>query len=194
MSKGQASLIEHVMTIFLGVIVMISLVALVYSFYINAIKTEVRESLRQIALYTSENIIKIYNHAKLAKVQPSNQTSTLITEIDLNLPADVSKRNYEVYLVSSSSLWTVIRNFTVGNQNISFSVEDSGAKIVARTTQDPIVTVEQNIPNIDIDVQGISINGKDAKLRYYSYNINGTAYNLIVLGEPDILAQITSSI
>jgi len=193
MAKAQAKLIEHAVTILLGIIVMTSIVALVYSFYMNALKTEIRESLRQIALYTSDNIIKICNTAKTTKAQPSNQTSILISEIDLSLPAEVSKRNYEVILVGANSLWPVITNVTVSNQNISFIIKTSGAKIVAQTTQDPKITVEQNIPNIDIDLQGMSKNGKEGKLRYYRYNINGTIYDSIVLGEADILMRITAS-
>lgn len=193
MTKAQAKLIEHVFTILLGVILLTSIVALVYSFYMNSIKTEIRESLKQIAIYTSDNIINIYKTAKASDAQPSNQTSVLIKEIDLNLPAEVSKRNYEVFLISSSSLWLSITNFTVDEQNVSSIVETSGPKVVAQTTQDPKITVEQSISNIDIALQGRSENGKEGKLRYYRYNINGTIYDSIVLGEADVLIRITAS-
>lgn len=192
MAKAQAKLIEYTLTILLSVLVMISVIAIVYTFYINVLKNEIRESLKQIALQTSESIIKIYQTAKIVKAQPSNQTSILINEIELNLPTDVSKRNYEVILINPNPLWLNIRNFTIDGENVSIIVETSGPKVIVQTTQDPIIKVEHSLPNIDINLQGKIENGKDSKLRYYRHNINGTIKDSVVLGEADILIDITS--
>jgi hypothetical protein len=108
------------------------------------------------------------------------------------LPSHISRRNYEIFLVSGSQIWVNVINLTVESQNISSSIKTSGAKIVAKTTQDPFVTVEYDIPNIDVGVQGRSANGVDSKLSYYRYNFNGTVYDKIVLGSSDILIDITN--
>jgi len=192
MAKAQAKLIEYTLTILLSVLVMISIIAIAYTFYLNVLENEIRESLKQIALYTSDNIIKIYQTAKTVKAQPSNQTSILIKEIDLSLPTDISKRNYEVILVNPNPLWLTIRNFTIDGENVSTIVETSGPKVIAQTTQDPIIKVEHSLPNIDVNLQGKVENGREDKLRYYRYNINETIRDVAVLGEADILIDITN--
>jgi len=170
----------------------LQLIAIAYTFYLNVLENEIRESLKQIALYTSDNIIKIYQTAKTVKAQPSNQTSILIKEIDLSLPTDISKRNYEVILVNPNPLWLTIRNFTIDGENVSTIVETSGPKVIAQTTQDPIIKVEHSLPNIDVNLQGKVENGREDKLRYYRYNINETIRDVAVLGEADILIDITN--
>jgi hypothetical protein len=129
---------------------------------------------------------------KDSKAEPSNSSSVLIGETDLKLPAQVSGKNYEIYLVSSNIVWTNIINFTINNQNISTLTRPAKAKVLARTTQDPFVTSEKDIPNVDISVQGKSTNGDNTKLRYYRYNFNGTVYDKIVLGSSNILVDVTN--
>lgn len=192
MSKGQANLIEYVLTISFGVIILISVTAMIYSFYSTTIRTDAEKGLRELSIQTAENILKLYKSAKDSKAQPPNSSSVLISEIDLSLPSQVSRRNYEIFLVSTNPIWTNIINFTIDNQNVSSAMKTSGAKIVAKTTQDPFVTVEYDIPNIDVGVQGRSQNGVGSKLRYYRYNFNDTVYDKIVLGSSDILVDITS--
>lgn len=191
MSKGQANLIEYVLTIAFSVIIFISVTAMVYSFYSSISKADVERGLKEISIQTSETILRLYKSAKDSKAQPSNSSSILISDVDLNLPSQVSKRNYEIYLVSSSSAWTNLVNFTLGNQTVSEITKTSGAKVVAKTTQAPVVTVEYDVPNIDIDLQGRSENGVESKLRYYRYNFNSTVYDKIILGSPYILIDIT---
>ena len=192
MSKGQAKLIEYVLTISFSVIILIGVTTMIYSFYITAIRTDAEKSLQELSIQVADNILKLYKNAKDSKAQPANSSSILIGEIDLSLPSHVSRRNYEIVLISSNPIWANIINFTVDGQNVSSIIKTSGAKIVARTTQTPFVTVEYDVPNIDVGVQGRSVNGADSKLSCYRYNFNGTVYDKIVLGSSDILVDITS--
>lgn len=188
--KGQAKFIEYILTILLGVIFLVIISSLIYVFYITSLKQEIRENLKQLALQVSNNILRAYETTQSSKAEPSNFTSILLSEMDLNLPTSVSRRNYEIFLISANPVWSTI-NFTIDNQSISTIVETPGAKIVAQTTQDPIVVVEHSLPNIDASVQGKSENGK-GKLSYYRYNLNGSIYDTVVLGEAEILIAITS--
>ena len=186
------SFIEYILTVLFSVFVIASIIALVYSFYSTALRIEIREELKQLAVQTGDQIVKLYEIAKLSKATPSNYSSVLISEIDLKLPTDVSKRNYQLLLVSASPVWSSISTFYVNSKNATVIEETSGAKIIVQTIQSPIITVEQDIPNIDVAVMGVSKNGKDSKLRYYRYNINGNIYDTIVLGNSTMLITISS--
>ena len=186
------SFIEYILTVLFSVFVIASIIALVYSFYSTALRIEIREELKQLAVQTGDQIVKLYEIAKLSKATPSNYSSVLISEIDLKLPTDVSKRNYQLLLVSASPVWSSISTFYVNSKNATVIEETGGAKIIVQTIQSPIITVEQDIPNIDVAVMGVSKNGKDSKLRYYRYNINGNIYDTIVLGNSTMLITISS--
>ena len=192
MSKGQASLIEHTLTIFLALIILISVSALIYSFYSTVSKSSIEASLREVCLQTADGIVKLYENARSSDYQPSNSSSILLGEINLNLPSHVSRKNYVVYLISPNPIWVNVNNLTMDGQNISGITETSAAKVVAKTTQEPFVTVEHEIPNIGIALQGETENDEDDELRYFRYNFNGTVYDKIVLGSYDILIDITS--
>lgn len=191
MKKGQARLIEHTLTILLSVLVIVSISGVVFTFYTISLRTEITENLKQLIIQTSDNINRIYDAAHDSKVQPSNYTSVLLKEIDLKLPADVSRRSYEIILVSANPVWTSLGTITIDGETITPTVNTSGAKIIARTTEDPKISLQYDIPNIDVFVQGKSENGIDDTLKYYRYNINGTVYDRIVLGKSDILVTIT---
>lgn len=191
MSKGQAELVEYIMTIAIGLIILTVISTLSYGFYRNAVKADLEKGLTELTIQTDENILKLYKTGKTSKAQPSNSSSILISDVNLNLPSQISKRNYEIYLVGSNPVWLNLINFTLNEQNVSSVTKISGAKVVARTTQDPYVTVERNMPNIEVGVQGRSENGKDSKLTYYRYNANGTVYDKIVLGS-SILIDVTN--
>jgi len=163
-----------------------------YVFYNTSLKVEIEQSLNQLALQTSNNVIRIYERVKDVNAQPSNYTSIMLHETDLNLPTSVSNRNYEIILVTANPIWSSIRNISIGNETITTVVKTPGAKVIAQTTQDPIVAVEKDIPNINVVVEGRSENGKGGKLKYYRQNINGTMYDIITLGEPTIITTITS--
>jgi hypothetical protein len=65
-------------------------------------------------------------------------------------------------------------------------------RIIAETTQDPIVSVEYDVPSIDADLQGRTLDPQNATMRYYRYNPNGTITDVIVLGESSLIGQITA--
>lgn len=192
MTKGQAPFISHTLMILIGIFIIVSVSTLVTAFYLTALRNEIREGLRQMSVQTSDNIVRLYETSKSSGASPKNYTSILLGEVDLSLPDSVSKRNYEMSLVSPSQLWTQIQVFTSEGQNLTAITDTSGAKIMAQTTQIPKVKVEYDIPNIGINVFGKIENGKDDKLRYYRYNLNGTVYDAIVLGKADLLLTLTN--
>lgn len=192
MAKAQARFIEYVLTILFSVLVVISISALVYTFYRASIEREVKGELKQLAIQTSDAVIKLYDTSKASKVLPSNYSSMMISEVKLNLPERVAKRNYEMLLISANPIWTSVSEITIDGQNVSSVKRTPGAKIVARTTQDPVVEIEYDMPNIDVAVQGRSENGANDVLKYFRYNYNTTIYDTVILGEPEILIRITS--
>ena len=189
--KGQANFIEYIFTILLSVVVVIAITLLVYGFYRNLIENEVKQELRQIVIQTSDQIVRLYDVARASKAQPTNYTSLLLSEVDLNLPRQASNKNYDVLLVSSSQLVSIISLVTIDGLNVSNTVSGANAKVVARTNDDPEIEVEYDIPNIDVSVQGKASDGVNATLRYYRYNINGVLYDTIVLGPYDILVRLS---
>lgn len=192
MSKGQAHFTEYVFTIMFSVLVLMSVTALVYVFYKTSVKNEAQQSLKQIAVLTSDSIVKLYETSRNSKSQPTTYSSILISQIDLQYPSAVTKKNYEIFLATSNPVWTTVSDLTVGGQLVNTTVKTSGAKVIAQTTQDPVVSVEYDIPNVDVVVEGRSENGQYATLSYYRSNINGAVYDVIVLGKADILGVITN--
>ncbi|MFH0711160.1 MAG: hypothetical protein V1944_01125 [Candidatus Aenigmatarchaeota archaeon] len=156
-------------------------------FYNNTIKQQVSASLRQVAVQASDAVSRVYQAAKDIKNSPSNSTSVLLYQLDTPLPKQVSKRNYELILVSSNPIFSTVTNITIDGTPVVSSVTTSGAKVIARTLQDPEMTVEIDIPNIDVQVQGRVLNGVNTSLRYYRYNLNGTIVDSVIIGPYDLL-------
>lgn len=189
--RGQSRLVSYMMTVLFSILVLTSISALVYTVYRAALEREVRAELTQIATQTKDNLIKIYDSGKNSKIQPINYTSVLIIEADLNLPDGVAKLNYEVDLISAGSLYSYLTAATIGGVNISGTRDASAAKVIAKTTQDPIVALEFDLPNLDISIQGKIRNGLNDVLRYYRYNQNSTIYDVVILGQSDIIIRVT---
>jgi len=181
MVKGQSQIIEYFFTVLFSFVLLASIVLIVYTFYTNTIKTQVLGSLRQVAVQVSDSVSRVYQTAKDIKNSPSNSTSLLLYKIDVSLP------NYEVLLVSSNPLFSTVTNITVDNKSIATLVIGSGAKVIARTVQDPIQTVELDIPNVDVQVQGRILNGVNGTLKYFRYNLNGTQVDTVVIGPSDLI-------
>lgn len=187
MVKGQSQIIEYFFTVLFSFVLLASIVLIAYTFYTNTIKTQVQGSLRQVAVQVSDSVSRVYQAAKDIKNSPTNSTSLLLYKLDLSLPNQVSKRNYEVLLVSSNPLFSTVTNITVDNKSIATLVIGSGAKVIARTVQDPIQTVELDIPNVDVQVQGRILNGVNGTLKYFRYNLNGTQVDTVVIGPSDLI-------
>ena len=186
--KGQSELIQYTMTILLGVIILISISLLIFTLYDQAVKTDIQKSMDGIAQQTADRILKLYEVGKNSRIQPAN-SSVLIAYDELRLPASVSNRNYEIILVTGNPVWSDILNVTINNASAINSIVASTAKVVVRTLNDPIISVEQNIPNIEAIVQGRGTRTND-KLSYYRYNVNGTTYDKIILGDAGIFVDI----
>ena len=186
--KGQAEIIQYTLTVLFSVLVLVSISLLIFNLYDNFIRADIEKSLNQIASQTADRILKLYEDGKGSRIQPVN-TSVLITEEELRLPDSISKRNYEILLVSANQIWSNLVNVTVANQTIPSIISSSAGKIIARTTQDPIISVERDIPNIEASIQGRG-EVTNNKLRYYRYNVNGTTYDKIVLGDEEIFIDI----
>ncbi len=175
-----------------GIIIVIGVVALVTSFSKTILDDEVRRELNQLALQVSDAVVKLHDAAKSSKASPQNQSSILISKVDLNLPTRASGKNYEIDLIAANRLQTRVSNISVGATAVSiFNTELAGAKVVAKTRgESPEVSVEIDIPQIEVGVQGRAENGENSTLRYYRHNFNQTIYDTIVLGEFDLITRI----
>lgn len=185
-------MMESIFAIVFGVIILAAISATAYNLYLLQLGNEIQNNLKQLGVEISNNILKLYDTGKSSRYLPGANESSKIGEIDLKLPSQVSGRNYEVILVEANPVWTQISNITISGQTPPSSITLSGAKIILRTTQTPKITVEQDVPNIDAFIQGRSENGLNSKLTFYRYSMNGTVKNKIVLGDYNIIIDITS--
>ncbi|MEM5829788.1 MAG: hypothetical protein QW040_01390 [Candidatus Aenigmatarchaeota archaeon] len=191
MRKGQAEVIENVFTIFFGIILLTAISVIAYNLYTNQLKTEIENNLKQLALEISNNILKLYESGKNSKYSPMPNEIAKLAEINLNLPPRISGRNYEIFLISSSPIWIQISSLTIGGISPATQIITSpGAKIILRTTQFPEVVVEQEVPNIDVLVQGKIENGLNSTLLYYRSNLDNRIKDFITLGEQEIIVDI----
>jgi hypothetical protein len=186
MVKGQSELVDYIFTILFSFLLLASVVLIVFTFYTNTTTQQVQGSLRTIAVQVSDAVSRVYQTANDIKSLPPNSTSVLLYQLDISLPNQVAKKNYEVILVSSTPVFSTVTNITVNNNLVNTLVSSSGAKVIARTTQDPLETVQLDIPNIDVQVQGRIENGVNSTLRYYRYNLNGTTFDTVVIGPYDL--------
>jgi len=149
--------------------------------------------LKQIAAQTADNILYLYDQAKESDASPTNSTSIILSSIDLNYPNQVVDRNFEVELVSSPGIWNVVTNITIDDVNATIRKEStSGAKIIAKTTQKPIVSYEHDVANVPIGLQGKYRSGDDDTLRLVRYNYNDSLEDVIILGNSSIIIGISS--
>jgi len=190
--KGVAPLVSYVLAILVAVVVMSGVAVLLNDFYALIIEDEIKRELTQISAQTSSKVTEIYSIAKASRSSPGNQSSVLLAETRLNLPDRVALREYRVVLLSASQVASLLSNVTINGQNVSTDSTSQVGRIVAQTTQDPIVTVEYDVPSIDVDLQGRTTDPRNATMRYYRYNPNGTVVDAIVLGDSTLIGQIAS--
>jgi len=135
----------------------------------------------------------LYDQAKESGASPVNSTSITLSSIDLNYPDQVVDRNFEVELVSSPGIWSVVTNLTIQGVNATIKKEStSGAKIIAKTVQSPVVSYEYDVANIPIKLQGKCSSGGNDTLRLVRYNYNGSIEDVVILGNSSIIIGITS--
>lgn len=189
--KGISQLISYVFAILLAVIIVAAIAFLAYAFYGTIIKDEAKRELTQVANQVSSKITDTYSLAKASKASPANSTALILADVALNLPEEVAARNYKVTLVTPNEILSFVTNASLNGQNITFTRASQTGKVIAQTTEDPFVTVEFDLPNLEAELQGSTTNPRNATLRYYRYNPNGTIVDALVLGEETLLAQVT---
>lgn len=191
--KGISRFVTYAITIMFGFIIVTVFSTLIFGYYDQVLKSNIRGSLKEIAIQTALSITKLYYSGKESNVVPDNSSSIIIEEVDLNYPNKVSGKNFEVELVSSPGIWDIVTDMTIGGENVTIRKETtSSAKIIAKTTQRPFVSHEYDFPNLPIVLQGKFRSGQNDTLRMVRYNYNGVVYDMIVLGESDIIIGITS--
>lgn len=191
--RGVSSFISYALTILFGFVILTFFTSLIYSYYNQVLASNIKTGLKQITAQTTSSIIKLYDLGKESDVSPSNSSSIVISDVDLNYPEKVSGKNFEVELVSTPGIWNLITNFTIDGKNATIRKEaGSGAKIIAKTTQRPFISYEYDVPNVPVVLQGKFRSGQDDTLRLVRYNYNGSISDMIILGESDIIVGITS--
>jgi len=191
--KGLSKFVTYSLIILSSFVVLIFLTTLIYSYYEQVLRTNIQTGLKQIAAQTADNILYLYDEAKGSDASPVNSSSVVLSTIDLNYPDQVVDRNFEVELVSSPGIWSMITNLTIKGTNATIMKESvSGAKVIAKTTQRPIVDYEYDVPNVPIKLQGKFSSGDNDILRLIRYNYNGTLKDVIILGNSTIIIGITS--
>ncbi len=191
--KGISRFITYSLVILSSFVVLTLFTTLIYSYYNRVLETNIQVSLKQIAVQTADSILYLYEQAEESDASPVNSTSTTLSNIDLNYPNRVEDRNFEIELMSSPGIWNVITNLTINNVNATILKEStSGTKIIAKTTQKPIVSYEYDITNVPIKLQGKYRSGGNDTLRLVRYNYNGSLEDIIILGNSSIIIGITS--
>lgn len=191
--KGISKFVDYSFILLSSFIVMTLFTMLIYGYYNHELKTNIEVSLKQIAAQTSESILDLYNRAKESDANPKNSSSVILSSIDLKYPNQISGKNFEVELISSPGIWNQITNITVNSANATIVKEtSSGAKIIVKTKQRPVVSYEYNVPNVPIRLQGKYASGGNDTLSLVRYNYNGTVEDVIVLGNSTIIIGITS--
>ena len=189
--KGVSKFITYTFLILLGFVMLTLFTTTIYNYYNNILRRNIDVGMKQIAVQTSTEIIKLYDVGKSSNTRPTNASLTVISEIDLNYPIRISQKNYEVRLVSSPGIWTQIKSFKIDNSTATIKDEKiSGSRIVVKTTQSPIVAYDFQISNIPVPVQGIFRSGENSTLKYIRYNYNGTVNDTIVLGESNLIIGV----
>lgn len=191
--KGISKFVSYSLTVLIGFIVLAFFVSLINSYYKQAIKSNIKASLKEVALQTSDGIAKLYEIAKKTNAYPENSSSLVLSSIELNYPEKVAGKNYEVNLVSSPGIWNVITNFTVNGKNVTIKKEmNSGGKVTVRTTQIPIIEYEYDLPNMPLLLEGSFRSGGNDTLRLVRFNYNGSVNDCVILGDSNLIVGITS--
>ncbi len=191
--KGVSRFVTYAFTILLGFIIVSVFSILIFGYYDQILKSDITSGQKQIAIQTVSGIIELYGLAGAYEKIPENFSLILISSIDLNYPDTVSGRNFEVELISSPGIWSIITNMTIDGESAETRKEiTSGSKIIVKTIQRPHLSYEHDVPNIPIVLQGNFRSGGNDILKLVRYNFNGTVEDRIILGECDIIVGVTS--
>jgi hypothetical protein len=178
----------------LGFVIVAFFTTALYKIYDRTVVSNIQAGLKQVTIQTMSGINYLYEEGKKSNTAPANSSSVVISDITLNYPEKISGKNFEVDLVSSPGIWNVISNLVIGDTIATINKEtESGSKIIAKTTQKPLITYEYDVPNIPVKLQGKFKSGVNDTLRLIRYNYNSTIENIIILGEADIIIGITGT-
>lgn len=190
--KGISKFIGYTFLILLGFTMLTLFAGTIYSYYNSMLRRNIDVSLKQIAVDTSAQIIRLYDASKSSNSRPVNGTRLVISEVDLNYVSKISGKNYEVQLVTSPGIWTQIKSLKIDNITVASKDEKiSGSKVIVKTTQSPVVAYDFQIPNIPIPIQGVFRSGENSTLRFVRFNYNGTVNDTIILGESNVIIGLT---
>lgn len=191
--KGISRFVTYSLIILSSFAVLTFFTTLMYDYHDRVLETNIQVSLKQIGAQTADSILYLYDQVKESDASPANSTSITLSSIDLNYPNQVVDRNFEIELVSSPGIWNVITNLTIDGADATILKESaSGAKIIAKTTQKPLVSYEYDVANIPIKLQGKYRSGGNDTLRLVRYNYNTSVEDIIILGDSSIIIGITS--
>jgi hypothetical protein len=189
--KGVSRFVTYSFTVLLGFIVLIVFSSLIYGYYDQVLKSNIKAGLKQITIQTLFGIIKLHDLGLDAHAYPKNSSSIVISSISLNYPDKVSGKDFEIELISSPGVWNLITNMTIdGKDVIVKKVTSSGSKIIAKTTQSPFVIYEYEVPNIPVILQGKFVSRENDSLSLVRYNYNGFIEDRIILGEENIIIGV----
>ncbi len=191
-AKGISPMVSYVLAILIAVIVLSGVALLVNGFYRTILEDEARRELTQINAQVSSKVTEIYSITKASKASPSNSTAILLADLRINLPAKVAGKKYQITFVSANQIANYVSNVTLSGQNVSTINYPGTAKIVAETTEEPLVLIESDVPSLGVDIQGRTDNPTNTTLRYYRYNPNGTVIDTILMGDYSLVGQVTT--
>ncbi|MEM5790825.1 MAG: hypothetical protein QXP77_02150 [Candidatus Aenigmatarchaeota archaeon] len=192
MRKSQVSFLDFLLATLLSIAVLISIYSISTAVYRRWLIDQLKADLKFASLRISNEIIKAYGVAREVSYLPENFSAFLIYEKDLELPDCLKGRNYEIYLTSANQIWISITNISSEGKKIGANINTGGIKLIARTIQDPEVSVEINLPNIDVITEGKIESGRNYNLKYYRANLNGEIFEFALIGNYNILAKITN--
>ncbi len=189
--KGLSKFVEYAFIILFGFTVLSLLTSMIYTYYNKTLERNINSGLKQVALQTSDAILKLYDTGQDIKAEPENASAVIVANMDINYPNNIGGRNFEVDLISSPGIWVQVTNLTIDSEDANIRKEtSSGAKILVKTTQDPFLSYEYPLPNIAIDIQGKYTSGSNDTLSYIKYNYLGTEHDIIVLGDFDFIVGV----
>jgi hypothetical protein len=181
--KGS-SIVSYLLITAVSFVLLVAISLIILQYYKSTTKYFIESSFRQLAVYTSTEIIRLYNDNTRSEVAPEKNNLIVLSNISLDYPSKVGGRNYEISLISNLGIW----NFMNSSLNVTLSNEDySSNKIYFKTVGEPYVEYYYNIPNIPVGVQGSFKSGDDPRLVYVRYNYNGTVQDAVMFGEDQIL-------
>jgi len=183
--KGASPIVTYLLIAFVAFISLSLLTSLILSYYRNLSKSLTLSAFKQLAIYTSSEIAKMYNENSKSLAQPEINSLIVLSNETLNYPSKINGNTYKVEFVSNLGLWSFV------SHNLSSSnLENSGNKILFRTLQDELIEYYFDLPNMQLEFQGSFESGEKPVMFYVRYNYNGTVRDRLILGESNVIVGL----